>query len=118
MGSVNKVILIGRLGKDVELRSTQGGKAVAGFSMATNDSKDKEKTEWHNVVLWEKQAEVAARYLKKGSQVYVEGRLQTRKWEDKEGAQRYTTEVVGHTLQFLDAKGSGSDEVKEDDLPF
>lgn len=107
MASVNKVILIGNLGKDPELRYTQNGKAVASFSLATTDrfsSRDgdrQEKTEWHRIVTWEKTAENCARFLSKGRSCFVEGRLQTREWEDKEGVKRRTTEVVAQTVQFL-----------------
>ncbi|KAA3661650.1 MAG: single-stranded DNA-binding protein [Calditrichaeota bacterium] len=108
---VNKVILIGNLGKDPELRYTQSGQAVASFSLATNESwkgKDgsqQEKTEWHNIVLWARQAELANEYLKKGSMVYIEGRLQTRNWDDKDGVKHYITEIVGQNMQFLDSRG-------------
>ena len=110
MASLNKIMLIGRLGKDVELRHTASGTPVATFSLATSEkTKNKsgeyeEKTEWHNIVLWQKQAELAAEYLAKGSQVYIEGRIQTRKWQDKDGNDRYTTEIIGDRLQFLDSK--------------
>lgn len=113
---INKVILIGSLGNDPEIRTTQGGAVIASLSVATNDSiKDKasgewqERTEWHKVVLFGKAAEVARDYLKKGSQVYIEGRLQTRKWQDKEGHDRYTTEIVGNDLQMLGGKHGGGD---------
>jgi single-strand DNA-binding protein len=108
---VNKVILIGRLGRDPELRYTQGGQPVANFSLATNErwtSKDGEKqerTEWHRIVVWGKTAETCSEYLSKGRQIYVEGRLQTREWEDKEGNKRSTTEVNANTVQFLGARG-------------
>jgi single-strand DNA-binding protein len=107
MASINKVILIGNLGKDPELRYTPGGAAVVNFSIATNERwKDKsgqsqERTEWHNIVLWGRLAEIANDYLKKGSSVYIEGRLQTRSWEDRDGNKRYTTEVVGRQMQLL-----------------
>ena len=114
MASVNKVILIGNLGKDPELRYTPGGAAVTNFSIATNERwKDKsgqsqERTEWHNIVLWGRLAEIANDYLKKGSPVYIEGRLQTRSWEDRDGNKRYTTEVVGNQMQMLGrAEGGG-----------
>lgn len=112
MSSVNKVILIGNLGRDPELRYTQGGQAVCTFSIATSESWGKgddrqESTEWHRVVVWARRAEVAAEYLKKGSKVYVEGRLQTRKWQDKSGNDRYTTEIIARDFQFLDRKGGG-----------
>jgi single-strand DNA-binding protein len=115
MASINKVILIGRLGKDPEVRFTPGGQAVANFSIATTDRwKNKqsgafeERTEWHNIVVWGKTAELCKEYLAKGRQVYLEGRLQTRAWTDKEGHKRYTTEVVAQTVQFLDSRGERS----------
>lgn len=115
MASINKVILIGRLGKDPEVRFTPGGQAVANFSIATTDRwKNKqngnfeERTEWHNIVVWGKTAELCKEYLSKGRQVYIEGRLQTRSWTDKEGHKRYTTEVVAQTVQFLDSRGDRS----------
>ena len=113
MGSLNKVMLIGRLGKDPEIRYTQSGSAVANFSLATSEfSKDKqgqkqERTEWHNIVAWEHLADLAQNYLKKGKQVYIEGRLQTRSWEDPQGQKRYTTEIVASTMQFLDGGKEG-----------
>jgi single-strand DNA-binding protein len=116
--SVNKVILIGTLGKDPELKYTPQGTAVTKFSMATNESfKDKqsgewkERTEWHNIVCWQRTAEVAAEYLKKGRKVYIEGRLTTRSWDDKEtGQKKYMTEVVANDLVLLgDRGGSGGD---------
>lgn len=108
---VNKVILIGNLGADPELRYTGGGIAVCNMRLATNESyKDAdgqlvEKTEWHNVVAWARLAEICGEYLKKGSQVYFEGSLQTRQWEDKEGATRYTTEVKAREMMFLSGRG-------------
>ena len=108
---INKVILIGNLGDDVKLRRTEGGTAVTTISIATSDvwvdkvtNEQKENTEWHDVVLWRNLAENADKYLKKGSKVYVEGQLQTRKWEDKEGHSRKTTEIIARDLQFLDKK--------------
>ncbi|MBL8911700.1 MAG: single-stranded DNA-binding protein [Archangium sp.] len=107
-GGINKVILIGNLGADPEVRFTQGGQAVANFRIATSESwMDKttnqktEKTEWHRIVAWGKLAELCGEYLKKGRQCYVEGRLQTREWTDKEGKKNYTTEIVANTVQFL-----------------
>lgn len=107
-GGINKVILIGNLGADPEVRFTSGGQAVANFRIATSESwTDKgtgnkvEKTEWHRIVVWGKLAELCGEYLKKGRQCYVEGRLQTREWTDKEGKKNYTTEVVANTVQFL-----------------
>jgi single-strand DNA-binding protein len=116
--SVNKVILVGTLGKDPELKYTPQGTAVAKFSMATNSSyKDKqsgewkEQTEWHNIVVWQRMAEVAAEYLKKGSKAYIEGRLSTRSWDDKEsGQKRYMTEIVANDLVLLGGRGEGSGE--------
>ncbi|KAA3619875.1 MAG: single-stranded DNA-binding protein [Calditrichaeota bacterium] len=110
---VNKVILIGRLGQDPELRYTQSGQPVGSFSVATNEawkSKDgtmQERTEWHNIVVWARLAELANEYLKKGSMVYLEGRLQTRNWDDKDGVKHYKTEVVAQTMQFLDSREQG-----------
>lgn len=112
MASVNKAILIGNLGKDPELRHMPNGDAVVNFSVATSDSyKDRdgnkqEKTEWHNVVIYGKLAEIAAQYLKKGSTVYLEGRIQTRKWQ-KDGVDRYTTEIIANVMQMLGGKDSG-----------
>ncbi len=115
MASLNKVMLIGNLGKDPELRHTPAGTAVATFSIATSErfkSKQtnewEEKTEWHNVVLWSKLAETAGQYLSKGKTVYIEGRLQTRKWQDRDGNTRYTTEIVGDTMKMLSPKGEGN----------
>jgi single-strand DNA-binding protein len=110
---VNKVILIGNIGKDPEMRYTPNGVAVANLTIATSESwKDKtsgenvEKTEWHRVVMFQRLAEIAGEYLRKGSKVYVEGRLQTRKWQDKtSGQDRYTTEIVADSMQMLDSKG-------------
>ena len=113
MASVNKVILLGNLGRDPEVRYTPSGDAVASMSIATTESwKDKsgqrqEKTEWHNVVMYRRLAEIAGEYLKKGSQVYIEGRLQTRKWQDKQGNDRYTTEISADHLQMLGQRDSG-----------
>lgn len=107
--SVNKVILLGNLGADPELRATQGGSSVANLRLATTDSwKDKstgelqERTEWHRVVLFGNLADIAGRFLGKGSRVYIEGSLQTRKWTDKDGVEKYTTEVVGRDITLLD----------------
>lgn len=105
--SVNKVILVGRLGQNPEVRYTPSGAAVANFSIATNESwvdksgQKQERTEWHRIVVWGKQAENCAQYLTKGRQAYVEGRLQTRQWQDKDGQTKYTTEVQAQTIQFL-----------------
>lgn len=140
MAGVNKVILIGNLGKDPEVRSLEGGVKVANFSLATSESyKDKsgnrvDQTEWHNIVLWRSLAEVAEKYLRKGMQIYLEGKLRTRSWEDKEGNKRYTVEIVGDTFTILTKKNqedsgsnqSGPNQQTEsssssgtaDDLPF
>ncbi len=117
MASVNKVILIGNLGRDPEMRYTTDGSAVANFSIATTDQwRDKasgekqERTEWHRIVFFGRTAEIAGEYLKKGRPVYIEGRLQTRKWTDKDGNERYTTEIVGDRMQLLGGGGgSGGD---------
>lgn len=114
---INKVILIGNLGKDPETRYLPSGSAVANVTLATNESwkdpqsgEQQERTEWHNVVFFGRLAEIAGEYLRKGSQVYVEGSLRTRKWQDKNGADRYTTEVVARDMQMLGARGAaGSD---------
>jgi single-strand DNA-binding protein len=114
MASVNKVILVGNLGRDPETRYTAGGDPITNVSIATTDTwKDKngekqEKTEWHRVAFFGKLAEIAGEYLKKGSQVYVEGRLQTRKWQDKEGQDKYTTEIVADRMQMLGSRGGGA----------
>ncbi len=102
--SVNKVILLGHLGGDPELRYTGSGKAVAGFTVATSEyaGRDREpQTEWHRIVVWDKLAELCNQYLHKGRQVYIEGRLQTRSWEDRNGQKRYTTEIVAQQVIFL-----------------
>ena len=118
MASVNKVILVGNLGKDPESRFLPDGGAVCNFSVATTDKwKDKsgeqqERTEWHRISTFAKLAEICGEYLKKGSQVYIEGRLQTRKWQDKEGHDRYTTEIVADRMQLIGSAregGSGGD---------
>ena len=119
MASVNKVILIGNLGRDPEVRYLPSGDAVANFSIATTDKwKDKsgemqEQTEWHRIAFFGRQAEICGEYLRKGSQVYVEGRLQTRKWTDKDGHERYTTEIRGDRMQMLGGRGGGSAEMRE-----
>lgn len=113
MASVNKVILIGNLGRDPEVRYLPSGEAVANFSIATTEKwKDKsgemkEQTEWHRISFFGRQAEICDEYLKKGGAVYVEGRLQTRKWTDKDGNERYTTEVRGDRMQLLGGRGGG-----------
>ena len=148
MGSVNKVILVGNLGRDAELRYTPGGAAVATLNLATTETwNDKEgqrqeKTEWHRVILWGKQAETLNQYLQKGKQIYVEGRLQTRQWDDKDGNKRYTTEIRGDRIVLLSGGGgargampprgggdemgahaqgpepSSSEPLTDDDIPF
>ena len=140
MAGVNKVILIGHLGKDPEVRYLEGGVAVANFSLATSESyKDKQgnridQTEWHNIVVWRGLADIAEKFLKKGSQVYVEGRLRTRSWDDKEKVKRYITEIVAENLVLLGKKDTSqtppdnskstdnnahtSSNTSTDDLPF
>ncbi|MCC6838423.1 MAG: single-stranded DNA-binding protein [Bacteroidia bacterium] len=133
MAGVNKVILVGNLGKDPEVRHLEGGAAVANFPLATTETfKDKngnrnEQTEWHNIVVWRGLAEVAEKYLKKGMTIYIEGKLRTRSWDDKEGHKRYTTEIVGETFTILSKRennaSTGNDEGNSlpktgDDLPF
>ena len=111
---INKVILVGNLGQDPETRAMPSGKAVTNVRIATSDSwrdkqtgEQKEQTEWHTVVFFDRLAEIAAEYLRKGSQVYVEGRLRTRKWQDKSGNDRYTTEIVANEMQMLGSRGGG-----------
>ena len=112
--AVNKVILVGNVGKDPETRYLEGGTAVCSFSMATSETyrnRDGEKvtnTEWHNVVLWRGLAEVAEKYVKKGSQLFIEGKIRTRSWEDKDGNKRYTTEIIGDNMQMLGKKSDGA----------
>ena len=144
MGSVNKVILVGNLGRDSELRYTPGGAAVATLNLATTEvwndrnNQRQEKTEWHRVILWGKQAESLQEYLTKGKQIYVEGRLQTRQWDDKDGNKRYTTEIKADRVTLLGGAGRGSgagtmeratapmgiadeapmEPITEDDIPF
>lgn len=140
MASVNKVILVGNLGTDPEIRYTPSGSAVANFSLATKDQwtgKDgqkEEKTEWHKIVAWGRLGEICGEYLKKGSQVYIEGRIQTRSWEDRDGNKRYTTEIHAFSMQMLgsaskkeggEAKAPGERipveepiNIPEDDIPF
>ncbi len=115
MGNLNKVMLIGRLGRDPEIRYTQTGSAVANFSLATDENwtdaqgQRQQRTEWHYIVVWNKLADLAQNYLKQGSQVYVEGKLQTQSWDDAQtGQKRYRTEVVARTLQFLDSRPTDS----------
>ncbi|MGO0789979.1 single-stranded DNA-binding protein [Herbaspirillum seropedicae] len=114
MASVNKVIIVGNLGRDPETRYMPNGEAVTNIAVATTESwKDKntgekkELTEWHRITFYRKLAEIAGQYLKKGSQIYVEGRLQTRKWQDKEGVERYTTEIIADTMQMLGSRQGG-----------
>jgi len=142
--SVNKVILVGNLGRDPEVRHTQTGKAVANFTLATTrkwrdrDGQQQEQTEWHKIVAWDRLAEICTEYLSKGRQVYIEGRLQTRDWEDKEGNKRWTTEIVALEMQMLgrrsdyESRGPAGGETAEepaggappgpsgsdDDIPF
>ncbi len=133
MAGLNKVILVGNLGKDPEVRHLEGGTAVANFSLATSESyKDKsgqriEQTEWHNIVVWRGLAEIAEKYLKKGMTIYIEGKLRTRSWDDKEGHKRYITEIVGDTFTILSKKENTAPGIEEqggmgaktgDDLPF
>jgi single-strand DNA-binding protein len=116
--SVNKVILVGNVGKDPEIRYLEGGTAVCSFPLATSESyrnRDGEKvtnTEWHNIVLWRGLAEIAEKYVKKGSQLYIEGRIRTRSWDDKEGNKRYTTEIIADNMQML---GRKPDEATQQD---
>jgi len=144
MAGINKAILIGNLGRDPEMRYTPEGLAIANFSIATSEEwKDKnsgekrERTEWHRIVAFGRLAEICGEYLSKGKKIYIEGRIQTRDWEDKEGVKRYTTEIVAGQMQMLDSKGSvekprsnagfqvpdipetsGAAEFKDDDIPF
>ena len=124
MASLNKIMLIGNLGKDPEIRVAASGQTVANFSLATKEQfKNKsgereERTEWHSIVVWGRLAEIARDYLHKGKQVYIEGRLQTRKWQDKNGQDRYTTEVVAELMQMLGNKGDGSKTVQESSETF
>lgn len=115
---VNKVILIGNLGRDPEVRYTSNGLPVATVTLATSEVwKDKqsgenqERTEWHRIVFFQRLAEIAGEYLRKGSKIFVEGRLQTRKWQDKNGQDRYTTEIIGDNMQMLDSKGGGINDI-------
>jgi single-strand DNA-binding protein len=115
MAGINKVILVGNLGKDPEVRYLEGGTAVANFPIATSETfKDKTSgerktnTEWHNIVVWRGLAEIAEKYLKKGAQIYLEGKLRTRQWQDKDGNSRYTTEIIADNLQMLGRKEDNS----------
>ena len=121
---INKVTLIGNLGADPETRHTPSGSAVTNIRVATSESwKDKqtgehqERTEWHQVVIWNRLGEVAGEYLRKGSKVYIEGSLRTRKWQGQDGQDRYTTEIVASDMQMLDSRG-GDKEAQGDDIPF
>jgi len=113
MGSLNKAMLIGRLGRDPETKTTPSGTQVTTFSIATSDrytdkqGQKQEKTEWHNIVAWSKLAEICSRYLSKGSEVYIEGSIQTRSWDDKDGKKQYRTEINASTVQFLGGKSDG-----------
>ncbi len=134
MRGLNKVMLIGNLGKDPEVKYMENNVALAKFSLATTESyKDKsgnqvQQTEWHNIVLWRGLAEVAEKFLKKGSKIYLEGKIKTRSWEDTNSVKKYTTEILGDNLILLDKKGDGSsgdseaidmsDIAPDDDLPF
>ncbi len=143
MAGINKVILIGNLGRDPEVRYTPDGTAVANFSIATSDTwtdkasgEKRERTEWHRIVAWRRLGEICGEYLSKGRQVYIEGKIQTREWEDKEGVKRYTTEIVADQMQMLGPKGTGerpasaggapaynaepdaSSNTADDDIPF
>jgi len=115
MASLNRVLIIGNLGSNPEVRSIAGGQTVASFSVATNEvwndkqGQKQERTEWHKVVVWGRQAEFCGQYLQKGSTVFVEGRIQTRSWDDKEGQKRYTTEIVATTVQAIGGRGGSSD---------
>ena len=114
MSGINKVIIVGNLGQDPEVRFMQNGSAVANFTVATSETwkdkqtgEQKEKTEWHRIVIYQRLAEIAGEYLKKGSKVYLEGKLQTRKWQNQQGADQYTTEIVANEMQMLDSRGAG-----------
>ncbi len=115
MSGVNKVIILGRLGSDPETKAVSTGSTITRFSLATSeawndkDGKKQERTEWHRVVVWGKLAEICGKYLAKGRQAYVEGRLQTRSWEDQQGVKKYTTEIVASTVQFIGGSQSASD---------
>ena len=119
MAGINKVIIVGNLGNDPDVRTMPNGDAVAKISVATSESwndkntgERREVTEWHSIVFYRRQAEVASEYLRKGSKVYVEGRLKTRKWQDQNGQDRYTTEIIGDVLQMLDSRQSGEKQDK------
>ena len=122
--AVNIAIVVGNLGKDPEVRFTQSGRAMANFSVATSDSwtgqdgNRQERTEWHNIVVWGKQAELCGQYLSKGRQVFIQGRIQTRSWEDKTGNTRYTTEIVAQRVQFLGGGGGARASQETQDQGF
>lgn len=122
--SVNIAIVVGNLGKDPEVRFTQSGRAVANFSVATSESwpgqdgSPQERTEWHKIVVWGKQAESCGQYLSKGRQVFVQGRIQTRKWTDQNGQDRYTTEIVAQRVQFLGGGGGARASQESQDQGF
>jgi single-strand DNA-binding protein len=129
MSGVNKVIILGRLGADPETKNISSGSTVTSFSLATSEAwKDKdgnkqERTEWHRVVVWGKLAEICGKYLAKGRQAFVEGRLQTRSWEDQQGVKKYTTEIVANNVQFVGGNANvsdntGFDRSSNDDSPF
>ena len=140
MAGINKVILVGRLGRDPEIRYTPSGAAVANFTIATSEEwndresgQKQERTEWHKIVAWRRLGEICGEYLRKGSQVYIEGKLQTRSWEDRDGNKRYTTEIIAQNMQMLGSANRGTrttDQtdpgfpveepitVPEDDIPF
>jgi single-strand DNA-binding protein len=138
MASLNKVMLIGNLGADPEIRYTPSGAAVANFNMATKaqwttkEGEKEDRTEWHRIVAWRRLGEICGEYLHKGSLVYIEGRLQTRSWEDRDGNKRYTTEIVAQGMQMLDRAGQSAEavsteerfpteeplDVPDDDIPF
>ena len=115
MAGINKVILVGNLGRDPEMRYTQNGVAVCSFSLATSETyRDRTsgekvtQTEWHNIILWRGLAETAEKYLRKGSSVYIDGKIRTRNWEDQQGQTRYTTEIIADTMQMLDRRDSSA----------
>jgi len=122
-GTINKAVLIGRLGKDPEMKYTPSGTAVASFSIATNysvkdgDGNYTDKTDWHNIVVFGRRAEFAGEYLSKGRLVYIEGRIQTRSWEDQNGNKRYITEIVSSDVQLLGSKGDSSTKENEEPTP-
>jgi len=122
-GGVNKVILVGNLGADPDMRYTPSGAGVCEFRLATNETwtdksgQKQERTEWHRVVVWGKRGEVCSKYLSKGRQVYVEGRLRTRSWEDKDGNKRYTTEIIANDVQFLGGREGEGGRRGRDDMP-